>query len=72
MKTELRCPICGKKLVEWWRVREERVPSTVPEYFSRSKQAPYRMTDNWVEVKCSNEHWFKRSGDALYGMKTPA
>ena len=69
MTESLNCPLCGKRLTPQWRVKEERVPSTVPDYFSRWKEAPYRVHDNWTELKCSNQHWFKRRGDALFGME---
>jgi hypothetical protein len=70
MKQET-CPICGKKLRATVRVREERVPSTVPDYYSREKEAPYRQTVNYEIVKCSEDHMFKRTnnGRDLYGMK---
>jgi hypothetical protein len=66
---ELNCPICGKKLRGTVRVREERVPTTVPEYYSREKQAPYRRTISYEIVQCSEKHTFKRVDDNLYGMR---
>ena len=66
--TASRCPICGGQLRGIERVREERVPSTVPDYRSRSEQAPYRRVDTYEVVRCVKDHTFKRSGNGLRGM----
>lgn len=36
------CPLCGNALIDQSRIREEIVPATVPDYFTRTKAAPYR------------------------------
>jgi hypothetical protein len=66
----LCCPIDGKPLMPQERVREERVPSTVPDYLPREKQAPYRRVSVHEVVKCSRGHTFKRSGNALEGVRS--
>lgn len=63
-----RCPICGGGLRAMERVREERVPSTVPDYFNRTREAPYRRVDTYEVVRCAKDHTFKRSGNGLRGM----
>lgn len=63
------CPICGKKLRPSVRVREERVPSTVPDYFTKKQEASYRQIINYEVVKCSENHMFKRMDNSLYSMK---
>lgn len=64
-----RCPLCGNELVDQSRIREEIVPATVPDYFTRTKAAPYRRVVEYVIVKCSKDHRFKRQGSGLYGMQ---
>jgi len=49
-------------------VEQEIVPSTVPDYWTRTKAAPYRRIVRWTVVKCSKGHRFKRVGDSIYGM----
>lgn len=65
------CPLCGKRLIEQSRVEQETVPATVPDYFTRTKAAPYRQFDKWTVVKCAKGHTFKQRGSGLYGMATP-
>jgi len=62
------CPLCAKPLIDQSRVEQEIVPSTVPDYWTRTKAAPYRRIVRWTVVKCSKGHRFKRVGDSIYGM----
>lgn len=62
------CPLCGKELVDQARIEQESVPSTVPDYFTRTQAAPYRRFDRWTVVKCPKGHTFKRRHESLYGM----
>lgn len=64
-----RCPLDGSTLAAVERVRVETVPATVPDYFSRDREAPYRRTTRYELVRCREGHEFKRTGNALYGME---
>lgn len=65
---DARCPLDGSALATLERVREERVPATVPDYFTRSQEAPYRRVDSYELVRCERGHTFKRKPGELRGM----
>jgi hypothetical protein len=63
------CPICSQGLTVEWRVKEERMPGTVPEHaVNRPESKQYKQLDSWEEVVCPLGHRFKRKQDGLYGM----
>lgn len=65
-----RCPLDGSPLIARERVRIETVPATVPRWYTRHGEAPYRRVEKYERVFCQKKgHEFKRSGRELKGMK---